>query len=294
MQAAVHRAAVVVLPAEILPRGFFLIFRDVQCVLHELVHALVFRGGDGNDRNAQHGFHRVHVHGAAVAGHLIHHVQGDDHGDAHLQQLHGKVEVPLDIGRVDDIDDAFRLFLQYEVAGDQLLAGVGRHRIDAGKVCDQGVFPADDHAVLPVHGDAGKIADVLAGSGQLVEERRLAAVLVADEGKGEERAVRQRIAASLRMEAPAFAETGVLIAQIRDLFFLFRAFFGQRSDADLPGLVQAESQLVAVDADLQGVAHRRVLDHGHFGTGNDPHVEKMLAQRALAADFGHCGGLSYL
>ena len=51
--------------------------------VHQLGDAFIFGGADGNHRNPQGLRHLPHVHAAAVAPELVHHVQGDDHG--HLQ-----------------------------------------------------------------------------------------------------------------------------------------------------------------------------------------------------------------
>ena len=209
VQAAVDRAAVVVRAAEVLAQGPLLVFGHMDRVLDQLVDALILRRGDRHDRDAQHGLHRVDVHAAAVACHLIHHVEGDDHRHVHFQKLHRQVEVALDVRGVHDIDDAPGLGFQDEVPGNQLLAGIGRHRIDAGKICDPGVGIAADRAVLPVHGDAWEVADVLVCSGELVEQRGLAAVLVADQGEGQLRALRKGVAAAPGMELALLAEAGV-------------------------------------------------------------------------------------
>ena len=37
-----------------------------------------------------------------------------------------------------------------------------------------------------------------------------------------------------------------------------------------------EGELIAVDAQLHGVAHRGILDEGDFGTGYYAHVEDVL------------------
>ena len=108
VQAAVHRAAVVVRVAEILAQRLFLKVGNMNGMPHQLVHALILCCGDRDHRNSQHGFHGIDVHGAAVAGHLVHHVQRHDHRAVHLQKLHGQIQVPLDVGRIDDIDDRLR------------------------------------------------------------------------------------------------------------------------------------------------------------------------------------------
>ena len=74
VEAAVHRAVVVVLIAEILPKRLFLIVRDVHGVADQLVHALILRRRDRHDGDAELHFHLVDVHGAAVARDLVHHV----------------------------------------------------------------------------------------------------------------------------------------------------------------------------------------------------------------------------
>lgn len=111
VDAAVDGAAVVVPVAEILLQRRLLILGDMDGVTDQLVHALVLGGGDGDHRHAQHGLHGVDVNGALIAHQLVHHVQRHHHGDAHLQKLHGQVQVPLDVGGVHDIDDGLGLVL---------------------------------------------------------------------------------------------------------------------------------------------------------------------------------------
>ncbi len=71
VDAAVHRAAVVVLAAKVHAPGALLILCHMDGVVYQLVHALVLGGGDGDDRDAQHRFHLVDAHRAAVAAHLV-------------------------------------------------------------------------------------------------------------------------------------------------------------------------------------------------------------------------------
>ena len=190
VQTAVHRAALFVGGAEVVPLGFFLIVGDMDGVLDKLVNALVFRGGYRHDGHAEHRFQCIDIDRAAVRGQLIHDIERHHHRNIHLQQLHGEVEVALDVRRVDDIDDRPRLFVKHKAAGDDLLTGVGRHGIDAGQVGDERVFVSLDDAVLAVDRHAGKVADVLIGARQLIEQRCFAAVLISDQRVGERRVVR--------------------------------------------------------------------------------------------------------
>ena len=52
VDAAVHRSAVVVLAAEVVAAGRFLIARHMHGMLHELVDTLVCGGGDAHHRDA--------------------------------------------------------------------------------------------------------------------------------------------------------------------------------------------------------------------------------------------------
>ena len=145
------------------------------------------------DRDAQHGFHLVDAHRAAVAAHLVHHVQRQHHWDVQLHQLHSQVKVALDVGGIHDVDDARGLFANDELAGHDLLAGIGRHGVNAGQIGHFGLRVALNRTALAVHSHAWEIAYMLVGAGKLVEQGGLSAVLVARQCKGEGRAVRQRI-----------------------------------------------------------------------------------------------------
>ena len=272
----VDRAAVVVLAAEILPLRMLLILRDVDGMGDKLAHALVLRRGDGNDGHSQHRLHPVDVDGAVVADNLVHHVERDDHRNIHLQKLHGQVKVTLDIGCVDDIDDRAGLVLQDEAPGDNLLAAVRGHGIDPWQVRDPRVGMALDRAVLAVHRDAGEVADMLVGSGQLVEERRLAAVLVADQGKGEHRPVGEALAVPRKMIAPVLTEArvlgggnpvnpSVLVSALRD-----------RLDPDGLRVSKPERQLIPVDLQFHRIPHRREFHHCDLRTGNHAHIQEVL------------------
>ena len=131
---------------------------------------------------------------------------------------------------------------------------------------------------------------MLVGAGQLVEQRGLAAVLVAHQREGQLRALRQRVAAApgVVLAVLAQAQVGLLAAPVR------RGALGQALDArglDLLGVRQPKRQLVAVDAQLHRVAHRRQLHQRDLRARNHAHVQKVLPQRALAAHGVDAGAL---
>ena len=185
VQAPVNSAAVLRGAAEVLTRRAFIVAGHMDGVAHHLIYALVLHGADGDDGNAENLLHPVDADGSAVASHFVHHIESQHHGDAKLHELHGEVEVALDVGGIDDVDDAVGMVFQDEATADDFLARVGAEAVDAREVGDGGIGMSLDGAVLAVDGDAREVADVLLAARQLVEERRLSAVLIADESKCE-------------------------------------------------------------------------------------------------------------
>ena len=271
VKAAVDGAVVVPLVAEILAGGPLLVLGDVQGVLHQLVHALVLGGGDGHHGHAQELLHAVHVHGAAVGGDLVHHVHGHHHGHVHLQELDRQIEVPLDVGGVHDVDDGRGLLIKDEA---------------------EGLGMALDDAVLPIHGDAGEVAHVLVGAGELVEEGGLPRVLVADESEGQRRALGQRVPVALAVILAALPKTRVLaLLNAGDADVGIGALL-DGLDLDLGGVGHAQRQLVAVDLELHGIAQGGQLHHRDLGPGDHAHVQKVLPQGPFPAYGADHGGLA--
>ena len=211
----------------------------------------------------------------------------------HLQELDCEIEVPLDVRGVHDVDDGRGLLIQDEAAGDDLLAAVGGHGVDAGEVRDQRLGVTLDDPVLPVHGDAGEVAHVLVGAGELVEEGGLPRVLVAHQGKGQGGPRRQRIPVAL-------AVILAVLAQARVLALLYGGDAGvgvgalfDGLDLDLGGVGHADGQLVAVDLELHGVPHGGQLHHRDLRPGDHAHVQKMLPQGPFPAHGADHGGFAH-
>ena len=174
MDAAVDRAG----RTKIVHRGVDSVPGHVDRHSDQLIHALVLYGGDGYHWDAQGLTEALDVDGAAAAGDLVHHVQSQHHGDSHLHQLQCQVQVPLDVGGVDDVDDAVGPLIEDKVPGDDLLRRVGPNGVDARQVHHRAVLLSPDGAGLLVYRHAGKVAHVLVGAGELVEKSGFAAVLI--------------------------------------------------------------------------------------------------------------------
>ena len=155
---------------------------------------------------------------------------------------------------------------------------------------------APDDAVLAVYGNAREIAHMLIGSGQLVEQGRLAAVLVADQSEGQGCICRERISCSLGMEPSALAKTGMFCFMFMRLFWrlLLTGGFLHRYDCDLCRVSHTQGQIIAMDQKLHGIAQRRQFNDRDLCPRDHAHVQEMLTERPFSADFRDPGRMSRL
>ena len=108
------------------------------------------------------------------------HVERYDHGKVHVDELHGEVEVSLQVRPVHYVDDDVRGVLDKVLAHIELLGAVGREGICAGEIDDgEVVAGVVEVALLGVDSHAGVIAHMFVAAGGDVEERCLAAVGIA-------------------------------------------------------------------------------------------------------------------
>ena len=140
------------------------------------------QSGDLNDRAAQLAGEFLDVDLVAVLLDNVHHVDGHDHRDAELGQLRGEVEVPLQVGAVDNVQNRIGPLRDQVVPGDDLFECVGGQRINTGKVHDDDVVMLLQLAFLLFDRDAGPVADELVRAGQRIEQRGFTAVRVARKG----------------------------------------------------------------------------------------------------------------
>ena len=282
VDAAVERAVVrrvLGARAEVDAAGTLAIARDVHRMFHKLADTLVLGGGDGNHGHAEQALEQVHVDGAAVGGDLVHHVERDDHGAVELHELERQIEVTLDVRGINDVDHGVGVGVNDELATHDLLARVGRERVDAREVRDRRLGVIANLSVLAINRHAGEVADVLVRAGQTVEERGLAAVLVAGEREGEGLALRHRLGRAAGMHALTQCRVSRGARLGRDARGGVRIM--HTNELDPRGGVTAKRELIAAQTDLHGVAHGGVLHHRNLGTGRKAHIEDMLAERRV-------------
>ena len=146
---------------EILSHRPFLILRNMKCMFHEFLYALVFGCRNRNDRYPEQFLHQIDIDRSMVTGYFIHHIQCDYHRNIHLQKLHRQVQIALDVGCIDNIDHRFRLIFKYKIPRNDLLTAIWRHRINTRKICHRGIRMPFYRPVLSVNCHSRKISDML-------------------------------------------------------------------------------------------------------------------------------------
>ena len=144
--------------------------------------AVTLQGGDLHDLAAQLAAQLLGVDGVAVLLHHVHHVDGDDHRDAQLGELGGEVQVALQVGTVDDVQNGVGPLADQIVTGHHFLQRVGGQGVDAGQVGDGHAVMLAQLTFLFLHGDAGPVTHELVGARQRVKQRGFTAVGVARQG----------------------------------------------------------------------------------------------------------------
>ena len=131
------------------------------------------------DRHTEKISELFYVQFVALVLELIVHVQGHHDPEVHVNDLGGKVQVSLDIGRVHDIDDNIRDIVNQVLADVQFLRAVSRKRVGSRQVHQHElvslVFEA---AFLGVHRHSAVVSDMLVRTRGNVEEGSLSAVRI--------------------------------------------------------------------------------------------------------------------
>ena len=111
-------------------------------LLEQLLDTLVLKSRDHHDRAAELLGQLVGVDLVTVLLDQVGHVEGNDHGQAGLDNLKRQVQVTLEVGGIDDLDDNIGLAAHEVIARALLLGAVGGKRVDAREVRDGNVLVA--------------------------------------------------------------------------------------------------------------------------------------------------------
>ena len=144
--------------------------------------ALALQSGDLHHLAAQLTGQLRDVDLIAVLADHVHHVDGNHHRNAQLGQLRGQVQVALQVGTIDQVQDGVGALGDQIIPGYDLLQRVRRERINAGQVHDDDVVMLLETSFLLFHRNAGPVTNELIRTGQGIEQRRFTAVRVARQG----------------------------------------------------------------------------------------------------------------
>ena len=139
-----------------------------------------------------------------------------------------------------------------------------------------------DDTVLALHRHTGEVAHMLVGAGELVEERRLAAVLVADEAKGDGLSRGNELCDILLRSG--FAQTGVLAVLNNALcvgMVEHPCLVRHIGNLDPGGVILAQGQFVTAHANLHRAGN--ILDICNFCAGSQAHIQNMFSKRNIIA-----------
>ena len=152
--------------------------------VHQFTDSGPFQGADFQHLAAEIPGKLFRVNAVAALPDNVHHVQGDDDGNAQLAKLGGEVKIAFQVAAVNQVQDEGGMVRDQVIPADDFLQGVGGKRINARKVFNDDVLVAFQAAFLFFHSNAGPVPDVLAGACQGVEESGFSAVGIARQGDG--------------------------------------------------------------------------------------------------------------
>ena len=155
---------------ELMNRSYILFgLSQGNCFLSCFLNAGSFQCGDLYNLAAQFLFQFVDMY--LIAGFLnqVHHVDGHDYGDTKLHNLCGQIQVTLNVGTINDVDDSIRSLVNQIVSGYNFLKGVGREGIDSRKVHDDDIFMTFQFTFFLLYGYAGPVTNKLVGSCQRIK-----------------------------------------------------------------------------------------------------------------------------
>ena len=152
---------------------------------------------DQGHRSSQLACQREHVHAAVLLVQFVRHVQQHQRRQTQRDHAPCQHQVAVQVGGIQNHDDrigtrhAGHVALQH-VDRDFLVFRLGRKAVDAGQIDQRDffAFAVADVAGMVLDGDAGKVADLLAQSGEPIEERGLAGIGRTYDSNGSIRGIR--------------------------------------------------------------------------------------------------------
>ena len=267
-------------------------------LIEQLRDALVLKSRDHHDRAAEFLGELVGVDLIAVLLDQVGHVEGDNHGQTGLDNLKRQVQVALEVGGVDHLDDDIGLAAHEVIARALLLGAVGGKRVDAGEVRNRDALVTQEFGLLFLNRDTGPVANIAVGAGDQVEKRGLAAV-----GVTRQRDMDLRIRHSILLPCvPALLSPHGLdnvlqrcCIELENTNFICRNVrLRPLLDLDDGGLLLADGKLVAAYVDLDRISERCDLHDLKRRALDEPQVHKVAAKCTLTVKLDDGRALAHL
>ncbi len=151
--------------------------RNAYRLVHQFFHALALASDNRDHRDAHQLAELLAVDMLPLLFDIIHHIDSNHHRPPQFHQLNGEIEVALDVGAVDDIDDDIRIVVHDIIPRADLLHRIGGKRIDSRQVHHCQLHAVVNRpALFFLHGDARPVSDILVRPGELVKQRGLTTV----------------------------------------------------------------------------------------------------------------------
>ena len=264
---------------------------EVDDRVEQRVDTIARAGHGGHHRYADHAAQLLVVERGAARFQLVVHVERDDGRLAEVDQFGGEVEVALEVGGHDDIQDHVRPAVEDMLTHVPLLGRIGREGVGAGQVGDvEAVAFVGDMPRFGGHGDAAIVAHVFASAGDDVEERRLAAVGVAHEGHVDFVLAWCGLCVGRRATVRRVVRVRCLLRAVRQGLVGF--VFGQHFDHGC--LAASEGDLIAHDAVFDGVVQRGIEHRRDLLSAYKAHLYNASAESSVSRHTHNDGRVAVL
>ena len=206
----------------------------------------------------------------------------------HVYQLCRKVEIALEIGCINDVDDHVWRFLHKLFAHVEFLRTIGREAVCAGKVNKMELVTLVVGAPhLGIYRHTRVVPDTLMCTGSKVEERRLATVWVTNECHIDDFALaiggigefgrRQCVVRFIR----DIIGEGTLLRFIISLSLFHLACLFSANNLDLVGFTVSQAHLVAHDFIFNRVTQRCIQQHFNLLSLYESHFNDSFSEASM-------------
>ena len=152
-------------------------FVNIDNHMEQLFNAFSATADRRQHRNSEQLAELYIVQRVSTGFQLIVHVQCNHHAHVHVNQLGGEIEIAFQVGRVHNIDNDIRRFIDNVPADIDFFRGVGREGIGSGKVDNTEVVTLEIKIpLLGIYRNATVIAHMLVRTGSDVEKRSFTTV----------------------------------------------------------------------------------------------------------------------